>query len=255
MTAATLYLHGTRGLQTLNPLTKLSLSALFLVAAAALPDLRALLLAFLLAPVPLALWSGVLRPFLRACLRLIWPFALSLAVIQGLFAPGTTVLLHLGPFALTLEGLGMGAFFTGRLLLGLGAATLLMLTTRPDTLLLDLTRRGLPPQIAYIVVTALQIIPGFQARAQSILDAQRARGLETEGSVLTRARALLPLIGPLLLSSLMELEERAIALEARGFNRRGPRTSWLTIADPPAERGLRWLMLAGAAALLALRFI
>lgn len=255
MTAATLYLPGPRGLQTLNPLTKLALAGLALVAAATLPDLRALLLVFVLALAPLALWSGVLRPFLAACLRLIWPFALSLAIIQGLFAPGTTILLQLGRFDYTLEGLAMGAFFTARLLLGLGAATLLMLTTRPDTLLLDLTRRGLPPQVAYIVVTALQIIPGFQARARAILDAQRARGLETEGGLLTRARALLPLIGPLLLSSLMELEERAIALEARGFNRPGPRTSWLTLADPPAERVLRWLLLAGAAALLALRLV
>ena len=51
----------------------------------------------------------------------------------------------------------------------------------------------------------------------TITDAQRSRGLETEGSLLTRAKAFLPLISPVVMSSLINTRERAVALEVRGF--------------------------------------
>jgi energy-coupling factor transport system permease protein len=105
------------------------------------------------------------------------------------------------------------------------------------------------------VVAALQIIPAFQARAQAILDAQRSRGLETEGRLVRRVRALLPLVAPLILGSLMDLEERAIALEARAFTRRGPKTSLLEVPDPVSERVVRWALLALSVLLIVARLV
>jgi energy-coupling factor transport system permease protein len=153
------------------------------------------------------------------------------------------------------EGLWSAAHFSARLLVALGAATLLTLTTRPDLLMHTLARRGLPAQLAYVVVAALQIIPAFQARAQAILDAQRSRGLETEGRLVRRVRALLPLVAPLILGSLMDLEERAIALEARAFTRRGPKTSLLEVPDPVSERVVRWALLALSVLLIVARLV
>jgi energy-coupling factor transport system permease protein len=51
----------------------------------------------------------------------------------------------------------------------------------------------------------------------TIMDAQRSRGLETEGNLITRAKSFLPLISPVVMSSLINTRERAIALEIRGF--------------------------------------
>jgi len=81
----------------------------------------------------------------------------------------------------------------------------------------DLTRRGLPPQFAYVIISTLQILPQMQAKAQTIIAAQRSRGLDTESSFAKRVGALVPLVGPLVFGSLVEVEERAIAIEARGF--------------------------------------
>ncbi len=249
----TVFVASPRGLQQLHPLTNLALVGLMLVAAATLPQAELLLGAFVLVLLPLAAWSRVLWPFLRACLRLIWPFAVSLTLIQGVFAPGRTVLLDVGLIHFKLEGLVLAGYFTARLLLGLGAATLFSYTTRPDLLMVAFTQRGLPPQLAYIIVTSLQIIPSFQTKARSILDAQRSRGLETEGRLSRRLRALVPLIGPLLLGSLVQLEGRAIALEARGFGHRGPRTSLHRLRDSPAQALLRWLSVFAMAALILVR--
>jgi energy-coupling factor transport system permease protein len=240
--------------RVLHPLTSLTLVLLAVVAGASLPMTGLVLAVFFSLLVPLAALAHRLQAFLRTCARILWPFILSLVLIQGFFTPGPSVLFRLGPFSYTLEGLGVALLFSARLLVGLGAATLLMMITRPDALMRALVERGLPNQIAYIVVTTLQIVPTFQARAHAILDAQRSRGLETEGPITTRLRALAPLVAPLILSSLMEIEERAIALEARAFNRPGSRTSLVTLRDSRLQSAARWLMLLLGVAVIAARF-
>lgn len=253
MSAQTLYLPRDSRLHTLHPLTILALTGLGVVAGASVPHTQWVLGIYLVYLIPLAALGKVLWSFLRSSLLLIWPFALSLFLIQGLFAPGQTALVAIGPLALKLEGLRLAAAYTARILVWLSAVVLLMLTTRPDYLMLALTERGLPRQIGYIILTALQIIPRFQHRAETILDAQRARGLETEGNLVQRLRALVPLVAPLILSSILELDERAIALEARGFSRHGQRTSLLQLSDHSLQAGIRWLALLGMLLLIIAR--
>jgi energy-coupling factor transport system permease protein len=246
MRAPTLYLHRESGLHALHPLTKLYLAGVFLVAAATLPNLWLVFGVFVVGLIPLAAWGHVLKPFLKTSALLIWPFALSLFLIQGFFTPGENILFEIGPLALKAEGIWLAARFTSRILVWLGAATLLMIVTRPDMLMLALTERGLPRQIAYIILTSLQIVPRFQGKAQVIIDAQRSRAMETEGKLTHRLRMLVPLIGPLIMSSILDLDERAIALEARAFSRAGPRTSLKKLDDSFLQvfvRGLTLLLI------------
>jgi energy-coupling factor transport system permease protein len=62
------------------------------------------------------------------------------------------------------------------------------------------------------------------AMTGKITDAQRARGMETEGNLLTRIKSFIPLLGPVVLNSLNDTRERSIALEIRGFNAKGTKT-------------------------------
>ena len=250
----TLYLARQGGLlQRLHPLTKLTLAFAALAGAATLAAPPAVIAVYGLVLIPMAAASRVLGPFLRASLRTLAPFLLSLVTIQGFFYPGEHVLFTLGPFRYKAEGIVFALLFSARLLVGLGAALLLLLTTRMDHLMLALSQRGLSPRIAYIVVTTLQIIPRFQARGQAIFDAQRARGLQTEGSLLRRGRALLFLVTPLLFSSLMETDARAMALEARGFGRPGPATSWVVLTDTFGQRLARSACAVAALGMIGIR--
>jgi energy-coupling factor transport system permease protein len=253
MSGGTIFIKGESGLYRLHPLTKLVFVLFLLTCAATLPDLTWLLAVFLFLLVPLSLWGGLIVPFVKSVSTLMIPFLISLSLIQGFFTDGSTVLFSIGRFAFTLEGLLSGLTVAGRLLVALSAALLLMQSTRPDHLMLALTQRGLSNNLAYIVLSVLQIFPRFQQRAETILDAQQARGLETKVNMVGRAKLLVPLVGPLVLSSIVDVEERAMALEARAFSCPGAKTSFITLADSSVERALRYLLLFAALALVAWR--
>lgn len=237
----------------LHPLTKLTLVGFCLVGGLFFPGIWLTYIAFLVIILPLAAWGRILRPFLSAVIKTTLPFAVSLVLVQGLFWPGGTPVLELGPLSFKEEGLIFAARGTGRILMIVSSFLLLTFTTRADELMLTLSQKGVPDNIAYIMLTTLQIVPRFQSKANTILDAQRSRGLETEGNLLTRARALLPLIQPLLLGSIVDIEERAIALEVRAFGRRGSKTTLLVLHDTTWQRVMRWLLVLATLAVLAWR--
>lgn len=247
-----IYVPAASPLHALHPLTKLAGAALFVVAAYALPGLAAQL-ALLAALAALARLGGVLLPLLRRALLLLAPVCVSLLLIQGLlFPPARLTPIQLGPLTLWREGL-LFALSTAARLLTLTATLLLVVqTTHPADLVAALGAIGMPRSIGYVLLVALQLVPDMSARAAAILEVQQARGLETEGR-LRRLRALAPLIGPLLVGALVDVEERAMALESRAFSAPGPKTTLRVLADRRAERVARWLLLALALALVALR--
>lgn len=245
MTASTLYVERESGLHRLNPLTVLALVGFSLVAGLALPGALTPYLVFALVVAPLAAWGRVLRPLLRASFKIVLPFAISVFLIQGLFWTNGTPIVSLGPLSLKREGLVFAVQSTGRILAVVGSFLLLSLAVRPDRLMIALQQRGVPHALTYIILTTIQIIPHFQAKANTILDAQRSRGLETEGNLRQRVRALAPLTVPLVLGSIVDIEERAIALEARAFSRPGPKSSLLILRDSRSQRIGRWVLVAG----------
>ena len=110
---------------------------------------------------------------------------------------------QLGPLKFYREGMMYALRISCNVLNMLLAFAVFVLTTKPAELVEDLEQAGFSPKIGYVI--------------SSVLDAQRSRGLETEGNLITRAKSFLPLISPVVMSSLINTRERAIALEIRGF--------------------------------------
>jgi energy-coupling factor transport system permease protein len=90
-------------------------------------------------------------------------------------------------------------------------------------------------------------------RAATITDAQRARGLDTEGSVGARLRGIVPIVGPVILGSIGDVEERTLALEARAFGRPGRRTLLWHPEDSGRQRVVRWAVVLVVPGLLLAR--
>ena len=93
------------------------------------------------------------------------------------------------------------------------AFAMFVLTTKPAALVEDLEQAGFSPRFGYMISSVFQIIPQMMGTMNTIMDAQRSRGMETEGSLFVRAKAFIPLISPVVSSSLINTRERAIALE------------------------------------------
>jgi len=241
------------GLHELHPLTKL-VGVLALVGIGFLARWSHLPIAlFLFAVLPLAAWGRIARDLIRVTLTVVLPFVISIAIVQGLFFPGATkTLIDFGFFAQKEEGLVFAYGTAGKILLLAGAGLLLLFSTHPSDLMLALVQCGMPHALGYIVVTAIQLLPQLQAKAAAILDAQRARGLETEGTVLVRVRALIPLLSPLVFGALADVDERALALEARAFSSRRAKTSFKELRDTRGQAIARWLILLGGTIVCAI---
>jgi energy-coupling factor transport system permease protein len=242
------FLAGSSWLHRRHPLTKLLGVAIVLLAAFLLPPLVLPILAVAL--LALAAACGLLGPLVRA-MRIPAVLLASILIVNSLFYPGATdQLVTLGPLAITREGLTFGLISAGRVLVAFLALVLFLFTTLADDLLESLIARGVSHRLSFVVLSAVQLVPRMQARASSILEAQQARGLSTSGSFIRRLRALVPLVGPVLLGALIDVRERTFALEARGFGARPGRTAHRIVADPPGDRLLRWLLVAGAVAIV-----
>ncbi len=198
----------------------------------------------------LAVRGGVLGTIVRASLLLTLPIAISVVLVSVFTRAGTTVLLQIGPFDATLEGVD----FAGQTLVRLFAISLsiglFVLTTDPRALVFDLERRGLSPRAAFVAVATIEAVPTLVERAAVIGESQRARGLDTEGSLRARLRGLLPLVGPVILGSLTDVEERSLALESRAFSRPGRRHLLWSMPDESWQRAVRWAL--GATLVLAI---
>ena len=238
----------------MNPLTKLTVAGFLLVGGLVLPGIWSNYFLLVLVVFPLALIARVFKELVRSAIKITLPFAISVFLIQGFLWTNGTPIAWIGPFSLKLEGLRFAIASTGRILVLVSSFTSFAFTTRPDVLMNTLSQRGLPSSLAYIIVSTVQIVPRFQARAAGILDAQRARGLETEGNFIQRTRAVIPLVVPLILSSLIDVEERALAIEARAFNHPGRKTSLVEIQEAGWEPLARWFLAVGALGWIGLRF-
>ena len=238
----------------LNPLTKATLATTTAIAAVVLGGLLWPIVLVIVAVILPAAVAGVLGRLLPTAGLLALPIAVSAFVVNLFFFPGAeTVLLRIGPITATAEGLAFALEILVRILAISGAVTLFYLTTRPADLVVDLERRGISPRVGFVANASVQTVPAMVDRAAQITAAQRARGLDTEGSLWRRIRGVVPIVGPVILGSLAEVEERTMALEARGFTRPGRRTLLWSPADSTAEAIARWMLLLALLALIAVR--
>ena len=232
-------------IHTLNPFTKLTLTFTLILIGIFGAGYWTASLVICLALIPIIIISKLFREYIRVALRLILPTVGFMFVMQSVFIPGgTTELFQIGPFSVELETVWRSYLIASRIFLMVSAFVFLLLSTHPSELMNDLTQRGLPPQFSYVLISTLQIIPQMQAKAQIIIAAQRSRGLDTESTFLKRIGLLLPLVGPLVFGSLVEVEERAIAIEARGFTSTHVKTFLNDVPDTKADQTIRWALIA-----------
>lgn len=241
----------------LNPVTKIVLSLSMIGMAFLFPTYHgALVLAMLLTG--LMIYARVFWQIGKIVATVGAPLVVSLVLVQGLFYPANATpffrlpaLPLLGPVIFWEEGLRFSLLILSRLYVFMISLLLSIVTTHPKKLTIALAEKGMPIKFSYVFLSAIQFIPQMQDRARAILEAQQARGLDTDANILRRAKSFIPLMSPLLISMLISAQTRALALESRGFTRSGHKTSLYEVRDNTLDRGLRWFSI-GAVLLVAL---
>jgi energy-coupling factor transport system permease protein len=110
------------------------------------------------------------------------------------------------------------------------AFSLFFMTTSADDLGLALEKIHAPYAIAFTFTTAVRLVPTMAIDAQTVVDAQRSRGLELDkGNFMKRIRNYVPILIPLIISAIRRSVELAEALEARGFGATEKRTNLATL--------------------------
>jgi energy-coupling factor transport system permease protein len=176
------------------------------------------------------------------------PIVISIVLINTFLYPDARhVLFNVGPFPATVEGLSAALQATLRVAVLVLSVALFALTTTTDALVDDLERRGLGRRATFVISAAIRTVPRMVERAREIVEAQRARGMDTEGGLVRRARGVVPLAAPLVLSALTDVEQRTMALEARAFAAPGKRTVLRPYPDSAAQRVARWTLTVLAA--------
>jgi len=177
----------------------------------------------------------------RIFLSLFWLFT-AIFIIQSLFIPAGEIWLKFGFISVYKEGVMKAIGLTSKLTAIVSALTMLTLITPVKDFTLALEKKGLNPKAAFILMLTLQTIPEMKKQADVIMDSQKARGIETEGNVFVRAKALIPIFIPLVLSSIANTEERAITLEARGFSVGEKRTILYDIKETKNDKIMKVIL-------------
>lgn len=223
MKALSLYVEKNSPIHKVDPINKL----LYILAAIFIPiilPIRTVAYACLIMSVVILLIARVFKkviPLIGFSVIIL----LSIVIIQGIFRQGNiTPLFRIGPAIFYKEGLDFALGICIRVFTILCSFAILVLTTKPSDLIETLVRKGLSPRIGYVLSSVLQIIPQMTSTMGTIMDAQRSRGMETEGKLSVRIKAFFPLIGPVVMNSLTNTRERAMALEVRAFNSKVKKT-------------------------------
>lgn len=157
------------------------------------------------------------------------PLALLILItvfFQLIFAQGDTVLIEIGWFSITLEGIINAILIILRFVMIVMMSTILTLTTTPleiadgiESLLKPLKRLKVPVQeIALILSIALRFVPTLMQETEKIMNAQKARGVSfDEGNLFDRMKKIVPLLIPLFISSIDRADQLAVAMTARGY--------------------------------------
>jgi energy-coupling factor transport system permease protein len=205
-------------IHSLDPRIKFVYVCTIFVAAIIFWELIPLIVLFLI-QIPFVLVAGVRREWLRS-MRGAALLATVIFLTNFIFS---FVGAH---YAITPKNVEGAVALTLRFIVLVESFSVFFLTTSPDHLGLALEQTHVPYEFVFAFTTAVRFVPVLAEEAQTIMDAQKARGLELErGNFLKRIRNYIPILIPLIVSAIRRSLELAEAMESRAWGATKNRTN------------------------------
>ena len=174
------------------------------------------------------------------------------------------VLIQFWIITITDQGVYNAAFLGLRLILLVVGSSLMTLTTTPLELTDGLEKAMRPlkkihvpvHEIAMMMSIALRFIPILLEETDKIIKAQQARGADFEtGSLMQRAKAMVPILVPLFISAFRRADDLATAMEARCYRGDVGRTRMKEMIYTKEDKIAYGIVFAAVALLIATRFV
>lgn len=205
-------------IHNLDPRMKFVYVCIVFVVAILFNQLLVLLSLFLM-PIPFVLIAGVQKEWVRSLrgAAFLASFIFIVNIASNYFTSG---------YVLTIIDIESAIAMTLRFVVLVESFSVFFLTTSPDHLGLALEQTHIPYEFAFAFTTAVRFVPVLAEEAQTIMDAQKARGLELEkGGFLKRIRNYIPILIPLIVSAIRRSLELAEAMESRAWGATKNRTN------------------------------
>lgn len=241
------FTSGSSLLHKMDPRVKFFMTSVLFLATILFSSLLPMMIIFFI-QIPLLVVSKVYREWLRTLrgASLLCVIIFSTNLLANYFYLGQV---------LTSETLEISLSMTLRFLVLITVFSVFFLTTSPDRLSLALERSRVPYELCFAFITAIRFVPVLSEEAQTIMDAQKARGLELEkGNFIKRIRNYLPILLPLIINSIRRSLDLAEAMESRAFGAVKNRTDLYDLRLMRSDYYALTLSAAGLVLLLWIRF-
>lgn len=221
------YVQKDSWIHSADPRVKLSFALASIATLLAIREIPMMLAALLGLSI---LYTAAHIPVQRAIsiIRAVLPVSVVMALLRAVFYPSGSELWTWGLVRITAGGLEEGAVLGLRLIAMALAIFLWLFTTQAHAIVRGFTSIGMPYPWGLSLALALRFIPSIGHTYQTIDHAQRARGFMPEDlALIARARALLPSLVALMVSSFRESEQVARALESRAYGAPGVKRTYM----------------------------
>lgn len=192
----------------------------------------------------LSLLAGTGANFLKTFLKSVVVIVIFIFVIQVFIITNDDQVPIWAFIHFSQAGLTASMEMTSKIIAISSAVMCFFQTTKVKDIIFALEKAGIPRKVTFLISSTIQLIPQMTSLQKTITDAQKSRGIETEGSIWIRVKAFIPMLGPLVLSSIQQTEERVLALESRAFSARGKKTSVYEIKKKGADHLIIFLTVA-----------
>ena len=220
------YFPGNSPIHRLDPRTKLIVLVVYIVALFLAVNWASYGLMFLFLTVCVAISRIPLKALVHGMKPLLFILIFT-GILNVFFTPDGTTIVEFWRIRITTGGLIRAAFMMLRIMMLITGTFLLTYTTSPialtdglESLLGPLKVIRVPVhELAMMMCIALRFIPTLIEETDKIMSAQKARGADFEtGSLMSRVKALVPILVPLFISAFRRADELATAMECRCYH-------------------------------------
>jgi len=198
-----------------------------------------MIISFVIVPI-LAILTGTMKK-VGGVLKSMAFLSFFIIVVQGMLVKSKDIIITLNIFNVFninvyKQSLQYGLVLAFSIMCMGGILAWFFSSTDNKELISALESKGMGPKASYVFLSTLQMIEVLQKSSKTIMSAQQARGVETEGNVFVRSKAFIPSMVPLILSSITNTEERVLTLESKGFLVKGKKTKLYDVSPNGKEK-------------------